>query len=134
MINFHTTCFMLCLSFFQVRSQKFKPLIERINSTFTYHSFTQKRDVYNYMADATNRTAGDIVWTNQNKFNQLEFDLEAYVDTSTVFPNNPSLPSYIMETKLGIVAASVKIIHEKLRKGKINVLLNNCQFKNNIFV
>ncbi|XP_071156378.1 uncharacterized protein [Mytilus edulis] len=101
----------------ELRSQKFKPLIERINSTFTYHSFTQKRDVYNYMADATNRTAGDIVWTNQNKFNQLEFDLEAYVDTPTVFPNNPSLPSYIMETKLGIVAASVKIIHEKLGKG-----------------
>ncbi|VDH90342.1 Hypothetical predicted protein, partial [Mytilus galloprovincialis] len=99
------------------RRQQFKPLIERINSTFTYHSFTQKRDVYNYMADATNRTAGDIVWTNQNKFNQLEFDLEAYVDTSTVFPNNPPLPSYVMETKLGIVAASVKIIHEKLRKG-----------------
>ncbi|XP_063423612.1 uncharacterized protein LOC134707609 isoform X2 [Mytilus trossulus] len=101
----------------ELRSQKFKPLIERINSTFTYHSFTKNKDVYNYMADATNRTDGDIVWTNQNKFNQLEFDLEAYVDTKTVFPDNPSLPSYIMENKLGIVAASVKIIHEKLRTG-----------------
>ncbi|VDI36681.1 Hypothetical predicted protein, partial [Mytilus galloprovincialis] len=98
----------------ELKSQKFKPLIERINSTFTYHSFTKNKDAYNYMADATNRTDGDVVWTNQNKFNQLEFDLEAVVDTKTVFPDNPPEPSYIMESKLGIVAASVKIIHEKL--------------------
>ncbi|CAC5368233.1 unnamed protein product [Mytilus coruscus] len=103
----------------ELKSQKFKPLIERINSTFTYHSFTKNKDVYNYMADATNRTDGDVVWTNQNKFNQLEFDLEAYVDTKTVFPDNPPVPRYIMETKLGIVAASVKIIHEKLRRDGI---------------
>ncbi|CAG2221734.1 unnamed protein product [Mytilus edulis] len=101
-----------------LNSDKFKPLIERINSTFTYHSFTKNRDVYNYMADATNRIDGDIVWTNQNKFNQLEFDLEAYLDTETVFPNNPPVPSYITEARLGIVAASVKIIHEKLRRGE----------------
>ena len=84
------------------------------------------------MADATNRIDGDVVWTNQNKFNQLEFDLEAYLDTETVFPNNPPVPSYITEARLGIVAASVKIIHEKLRRGKINVWIinvNSCLIK-----
>lgn len=61
-------------------------------------------------------TTPDITWTNQGKFNILEFYLKASLDDSYVFPFNQSVvPSYISKAKFGIVSASASVIHKKLR-------------------
>ncbi|CAG2209266.1 CD332 [Mytilus edulis] len=74
------------------------------------------RDEYSYTCDATHMTTPDITWTNQGKFNILEFYLKASLDDSYVFPFNQSVvPSYISKAKFGIVSASASVIHKKLR-------------------
>ncbi|CAC5371428.1 Tyrosine-protein kinase receptor Tie-1,Mast/stem cell growth factor receptor-related protein Kit,Platelet-derived growth factor receptor alpha,Vascular endothelial growth factor receptor 2,Mast/stem cell growth factor receptor kita,Vascular endothelial growth factor receptor 1,Vascular endothelial growth factor receptor 3 [Mytilus coruscus] len=62
-------------------------------------------------------TTPDITWTNQGKFNKLEFHLKASLDDTYVFSRNPSLPSYIITVKFGIVSATATVIHTKLRNG-----------------
>ena len=98
----------------------FKPTVEKINSTFTYHSYTKDIDEYNYATDVTNREDADVTWTNQNRFNVIEFNLETRVIDELTFGNTyiPPLPSYIRTNKFGIVYAGVNIKHEKLRTGK----------------
>jgi len=104
--------------YISVTSNGFKPTVEKINSTFTYHSYTTNRDEYNYATDVTNREDADVIWTNQNKFNVLEFNLETRVNEQLTFGNIPPRPSYIRTNKFGIVYAGVNIKHEKLRDSK----------------
>ncbi|VDI20026.1 Hypothetical predicted protein, partial [Mytilus galloprovincialis] len=100
-----------------LQSQTFLPAIEKVNATFTYHSETLKRDEYSYKCDATHMTKPDITWTNQGKFNVLEFYLKASLDDTYVFSRNPSRPSYISTVKFGIVSATASVIHMKLKNG-----------------
>ncbi|CAC5405346.1 unnamed protein product [Mytilus coruscus] len=98
-----------------VQSHKFLPTIEKINTTFTYHRASLNRDEYSYMCDATNMTTPDIIWTNQGKFNRLEFYLKASLDDTYVFSRNPRpLPSYISTVQFGIVSATASGSHMKL--------------------
>ena len=104
--------------YISVNSNDFKPTVEKINSTFTYHSYTKNRDEYNYATDVTNREDADVTWTNQDKFNVIEFNLETRVIDQLTFGNIPPLPSYIRRNRFGIVYAGVNIKHEKLGTGK----------------
>lgn len=113
-------CFIFCCVIniiLIVQSDDFLPTIEKINSTFTYHSETLNRDEYSYKSDATNMKTPDITWTNQGKFNKLEFHLKAHLDDTYVFSRNPSQPSYIRTVKFGIVNATATVIHMKLKNG-----------------
>ncbi|XP_063408823.1 uncharacterized protein LOC134692303 [Mytilus trossulus] len=99
-----------------LKGQQFLPTLEKINATFTYHQASINRDQYSYKSDATHMTEADITWTNQGKFNRLEFNLKASLDETYVFSRNPSpLPSYISEVQFGIVSATVSISHMKLK-------------------
>ncbi|CAG2246094.1 unnamed protein product [Mytilus edulis] len=101
-----------------VQSQAFLPTIEKINATFTYHRETLKRDEYSYKCDATHMTKPDITWTNQGKFNVLEFYLKASLDDTYVFSRNPRpVPSYISTVQFGIVSATASVVHMKLKNG-----------------
>ncbi|XP_063410738.1 uncharacterized protein LOC134693760 [Mytilus trossulus] len=100
-----------------LQSDDFLPTIEKINSTFAYHSETLNTDEYSYKSDATNMKTPDITWTNQGKFNKLEFHLKASIDDTYVFSRNPSRPSYISAVKFGIVSATATVIHLKLNNG-----------------
>ena len=75
-------------------------------------------DEYNFATDVTHRDDSDVIWTNQNKFNVLEFNLETIVNNQLTFGNIPPRPSYIRTNKFGIVFAGVNIKHEKLKNGK----------------
>ena len=100
-----------------VQSRDFLPTIEKINATFTYHQVTKNRTQYRYKSDATHMTTPDITWTNQGKFNRLEFYLKASIDDTYVFSRNPSRPNYIRTVKFGIVSATASVIHMKLKNG-----------------
>ncbi|XP_071145207.1 uncharacterized protein, partial [Mytilus edulis] len=99
-----------------LQSKTFLPTIEKINATFTYHSETLRRDEYSYKCDATHMKTADITWTNQGKFNQLQFYLKASLDDTYVFSRNPRpVPSYISNVTFGIVSATASVIHMKVK-------------------
>ncbi|XP_076087536.1 uncharacterized protein LOC143057950 [Mytilus galloprovincialis] len=100
-----------------LQSSDFLPTIEKINATFTYHQVTKNIDQYSYKSDATHMTTPDITWTNQGKFNRLEFYLKASIDDTYVFSRYPSRPNYISTVKFGIVSATASVIHMKLKNG-----------------
>ena len=97
----------------------FKPMIEKSNATFAKYSYTKKTFAYQFMTDATNMTEVDYVWTNQEEFNVMKFDVDASIDTRYTFSYLPVVPRYIRNFKLGIVAASVSVVHYKLNSGKL---------------
>ena len=107
-----------------MESKDFKADVRRINATFTYHNPSMDKDVYRYMADATYKMDGDIMWSNQGKFNFLEFQLLASIDTTYEFARNPPIPNYVQQAKFGIVYATVDVIHRKLyRNGMYSIAL-----------
>lgn len=119
-LSVHLSSAKFCGMYISVKSNDFKATVEKINSTFTYHSYTTNRDEYNYATDVTNREDADVIWTNQNEFNVIEFNLETIMNNQLTFGNIPPRPNYIRTHKFGIVYAGVNIKHEKLRTGKYN--------------
>ncbi|XP_063419667.1 uncharacterized protein LOC134704814 [Mytilus trossulus] len=104
-----TTCLNL-------HSDDFKPLIEKGNATFAKYSFTEKKFLYEFMTDATNMSAVDLIWTNSDEFNIMNFDIDASVYFNNTFHHIPPVPGYIRNMKFGIVNAIVLVVHYKLGK------------------
>ena len=73
------------------------------------------------MADVTNKTDSDVVWTNQAKFNTITMNLEASINIDYTFAHVPPRPRYIRDHKFGIVDAYIDVNHFKLSKGKTNI-------------
>ena len=106
-----------CIFFISVISNNFKPIIEKSNASFIQFSYERKLEEYRYLADATGKTETDIKWTNQEKFNILQFNMEASLNVNYTFAGIPPIPYYIGEFQLGIVDARVGVLHEKLTSG-----------------
>ncbi|XP_052095731.1 uncharacterized protein LOC127731025 isoform X2 [Mytilus californianus] len=97
-----------------LQSDEFKPLIEKGNATFAKYSYTTKKFDYEFMTDATNTSEVDLVWTNSNEFNIMNFDIDASIDVNYTFRHIPPVPAYISYMKFGIVDANVLVVHLKL--------------------
>lgn len=112
--------FYLCF-FFSVQSDDFKPLLEKGNATFAKYSYTTKEFAYRFMTDATNMSEVDLIWTNSDEFNIMNFDIDASMDVEYDFDHIPPIPRYIRNMKFGIVDAHVLVVHLKLGQSMFNL-------------
>lgn len=110
------------ISLFSVKAEKeeFKPLIEKGNATIAKYSYTKNTFEYQFMADATNRSEVDLIWTNSDEFNVMNFDIDASIDVKYNFEHIPTAPRYIRKMEIGIVDANVLVIHYKLGQSEWN--------------
>ncbi|CAG2213724.1 unnamed protein product [Mytilus edulis] len=98
-------------------SDGFKPLIEKGNATFAKYRYTEKKFLYEFMTDATNMSGVDLIWTNSDEFNIMNFDIDASVYLNNTFHHIPPVPTrYIRNMEFGIVNAIVLVVHYKLGK------------------
>ncbi|XP_071158495.1 uncharacterized protein [Mytilus edulis] len=110
-----------------LKAEDFKPLIEKGNATIAKYSYTKNTFEYQFMADSTNRSDVDLIWTNSDEFNVMNFDIDASIDVKYNFEHIPPVPRYIRNMKFGIVDANVLVIHYKLgQSGEYEV--NNERF------
>lgn len=70
------------------------------------------------MTDATNMSGVDLIWTNSDEFNIMNFDIDASVYFNNTFHHIPPVPGYIRNMEFGIVNAIVLVVHYKLGKGE----------------
>ncbi|KAL5006959.1 hypothetical protein ScPMuIL_015765 [Solemya velum] len=100
-----------------IRAQSEIPDIGRSTCLFRYFHPIKQMAIYEYMTDATMLDDKDIMWTNQDKFNELTFMME----TSYTPPEDMSAkPTYVDDNELGIVEGKVELVHMKLRLQSAN--------------
>ncbi|KAK7096288.1 hypothetical protein V1264_005597 [Littorina saxatilis] len=71
-------------------------------------------EMYELMADSTDRTDMDFIWTNRKKINQLEVMAASQFSVSNI----PPPPDYISSSRFGIVSGSIQMLHTKVALSK----------------
>ena len=84
---------------------------------------TDNKVNFMYELDATNTTDTQIIWSNQQRFNVLEFQFESLF----VPPENlPERPNYVHYSGFGIVGGQIEVnVSRVSRTGRLNSLSLN---------
>ena len=92
------------------------PTISRCTATIKNVRRVDNRTNFEFVMDGTNKTETEQVWSNQNRFNVLQFEIES---TFQEYENPPERPPYVFSTGFGIVAARIQMNITKIsRSGK----------------
>lgn len=98
------------------------PVISKCTATILNVRRTDNRTNYMFVMDGTNTSSTEEVWSNQQRFNVLNFRIES------MFPeveNLPDRPNYVFDSGFGIVAAQVQVNVTKVsRSGQLSLQYN----------
>ena len=93
------------------------PTIGRSTATLADIRRSDNRVNFMFVLDGTNRTGTETIWSNQKRFNTLEFQFES------LFPppdNLPMRPNYVHTSGFGITHSQITVNVSKIsRSGKV---------------
>ena len=90
-----------------------RPVIGRSTATLAHIRRTDNRVKFMYQLDGTNNTDTETIWSNQQRFNTLEFQFESLF---TPPDNLPMRPNYVHSSGFGIVHSQITVNVSKVSR------------------
>ena len=108
------------------------PTIGKCTATIKNVRRFDNRTNFEFVMDGTNTTETEQIWSNQKRFNVLQFEIES---TFPEFKTLPERPPYVFNAGFGIVAARIQMNITKIsRLGKHIFSLCKCVKLTTFFV